>query len=126
MAALAFVFLALIPADEMDAKVFWIFTEPACTACVDAQIAVMKRWARPQDVIVIQGNPGEAGGVLSQKIQNNFPNNPIKKPAHDKLRMVSTGWLWVDPSTGEEVSYNMTSGFYNSLWSKDLLRMLRD
>lgn len=127
MATLAFIYLAYgISQETLNPFVTWVFSTDACISCSTTQLEVMDHFLEPGDQIVISDPTRDSTQrkTLHQMIQSKFPKDVILI-SPSRRQGIMTGWIWMDPVTGEEVVFKSKDQHYNALRANSLLAVFR-
>jgi hypothetical protein len=126
MGSVAQILFLITLVGDFEPRVTWVFFTESCGACRVQQLELMKEFLDSEDAVVLYTTNNTRKTKESIKdIKKIFPDIEIIEKSEKDSCQITTGWIWEDSSTKEEVIYNSRSGTYSIFRSRALLKMIR-
>lgn len=111
---------------QIGVVVQWSFELPACGACIDQQLDLLKRYGQPGDQVVISAVESQ-----SQEVEDLVSRLPVWVANGTVLKRqrleeaLGNGFRVTDRDLGERVEYRSYGGFYNKARAMVILELYR-
>jgi len=109
----------------VDIGIIWVFSEQSCLGCALSQLEFMQTWYREGDLVIIKCQ-SQAMKEITVRVLEHFPKAKSIDTKDGSHLHPTTGWIWFDRQTGEELIYNSMSGVYSPQIAKSLIKIVRD
>lgn len=128
MAALASLFFAFaLNTSQLEPMVTWVFSGDMCESCTNAQAEILKRFIKPGDKVVLNYPARNRKAMKQLKALIKKASTKVEiTEQQSRYRGIVTGWILLDPTSDEEIIYQVKNLQYGSMRSQVLLELFRD
>lgn len=124
------IFLICMPAPAQGSeRVTWFFHMPSCSACIEKQVSMMRRFAKPGDTIrFIEHDKHAASKDVVKTIKTAFDVNSYRMEvvaASDGQAWQGVGFDVDNKANKENISFRAKSGFYDTVKAEAILTLYR-